>query len=91
MSSVLLKAVEAIVPPEPVTWKNSSSANSQASTVCATNTGSMCVYWRRSPCTTQKKNVFDSCRSCSVMLEDTSIVKNTTASVLGCVRTTSWR
>ena len=51
------------MPPEPVTWKNSASANSHASIVCATNTGSICVYWRRRPCTTQKKNVFASRRS----------------------------
>ena len=33
-----LKALEACVPPPPVTWKNCSSENSHASSVCATNT-----------------------------------------------------
>ena len=37
----------------------------------------------RRPCTTQKKNVFASLRSFSVMLDDTSIAKYTTASVAG--------
>ena len=37
-------AVEATVPPDPRTWKNSASSNSHALTVCATYTISICWY-----------------------------------------------
>src|SRR5580658_2161604 len=91
ISRTLSNPVEATVPPVPVTWKKSGSLNSQASVVWATNSVSMERYWRRSPCTTQKKNVLASLRSRSDMLPETSSMKNTTACTAGWRRRASWR
>ncbi len=79
------------VPPLPVTLKKSASLNSHASVVCATNTMSSERYSRRSPAATQKKKVFASCRSPSVMLAETSRRKNTAALIAGSGRRASWR
>ncbi len=57
ISRTFFRPAEATVPPVPVTRKNSSSWNSQASDVCATNTRSRWRYWRRRPWIAQKKKV----------------------------------
>ncbi len=91
ISRTLFRPVEATVPPVPVTWKKSPSANSHASVVWATNTVSSERYSRRRPCTTQKKKVLASLRSRSDMLPETSSMKNTTAWTAGCRRRASCR
>src|SRR5215472_2545964 len=91
ISRTFFSPVEATVPPVPLTWKKSGSLNSQASVVCATNSVSIDLYSRRSPCTTQKKKVLASLRSRSDMLPETSSMKNTTACTAGWRRRASWR
>ncbi len=91
ISSTLPIPADATVPPLPVTLKKSDSPNSHASVVWATNTMSSERYSRRSPAATQKKKVFASWRSASVMLAETSRRKNTAARSAGCRRRVSCR
>ena len=91
ISRTFAEAVDANVPPVPVTWKNSSSSNSQASVVCATNTISRCGTGGAGPAPPRRRTTSRACGSRSPMLPDTSISRNTTACVVGCSRRCSCR
>jgi hypothetical protein len=63
MSSARRKALEAMVPPMPLTWKNSPRENSQAWVVWAIKRVSTLAYLRRMPCSAKKKKDLASLRS----------------------------